>query len=335
MTFIYWHLLLQVPLDVFNRLKLFDLPLINPLRAVDPEGALSSARRRQLHSSLINCCVTCVVVSSARRPNPSFEATPYGLIRRSLQRHTVLRFRIDDSPNTIQISRLHDRLAGLQSYWYPAELLLGLLCALPLGPNQRHTSVQFKRPQWKVTLGQIDWNGSWCGVETTKVKIHQFRAPRQINRLVLRPLALAGADEQEIRHRVLARGKRFESLRGYHLMVCRRRKFVLDQDAAGNTIEVAQPINGRVAVDAFAYYLCQKEMPPSLPRLVNDSDAESGTSASGLLPEPMHTELGERHEDLRPLTDEERLLAVPLVKELDLATKTWCTFAPPYMPFKH
>ncbi|XXH01333.1 RasGAP protein [Hypoxylon texense] len=180
-----------------------------------------------------------------------------------------------------------------------------------------------KRPYWKVTLGQIEWNGSWCGVETDKVKIRQFRAARQISRLLLCPLALAG-NEQKIRDRVLARGKKFESLRGYHLMVCKGRKFVPGKDAMGNPIEVAQPVSGRVVVDAFAYYRCQKQIPPSLPRLVNDEDAEPGTGASGLLPEPKDAELGERHEDLRPLTDDERLLAVPLVRGLDLATKTWC-----------
>ncbi|KAK7422557.1 hypothetical protein QQX98_001580 [Neonectria punicea] len=178
-----------------------------------------------------------------------------------------------------------------------------------------------KRPYWKVTLGQVEWNGSQCGVEMTTVKIRQFRAPRQITRLVLCPLALAGPDEQEIRHRVLARGRNFESLRGYHIMVCKGRKFVLVEDAMGNPIEVAQPVDGRVVVDAFAYYRCQKQMPPCLPRFVDDSDAESETSAFG-----KDTELGERHEDPRPLTDDERLLAVPLVKGLDLVAKTWCRF---------
>jgi hypothetical protein len=50
---------------------------------------------------------------------------------------------------------------------------------------------------WEVTLDKIEWNGSLCVVDMAKVKIRRFHIPRQFNRLVLCPLALARSDEQK------------------------------------------------------------------------------------------------------------------------------------------
>jgi hypothetical protein len=63
-------------------------------------------------------------------------------------------------------------------------------------------------------------------------------------------------------------------------------------------------------------------MPPSLPPLVDQSDVELATSTSGLPPETKDAELGERQEDLRLLIDDQRLLAVTLVKGMDLMART-------------
>ena len=98
-------------------------------------------------------------------------------------------------------------------------------------------------------------------------------------------------------------------------------------------------------VDAHAYYFCQNTVAPKLSEnilqeakkqdeqnddveddLMEDEDDEND-SGEDTPPESEGSEdKSKRNENLKPLTDDECMLAVPRVKGFDLQEKEWCKF---------
>ncbi|KAI0380663.1 P-loop containing nucleoside triphosphate hydrolase protein [Hypomontagnella monticulosa] len=168
---------------------------------------------------------------------------------------------------------------------------------------------------WAITYSQVDWNGSYCGQKTGQGIIRQFNGMRAVTDLSFYPLSFSKTQEEK--ELALARGRKFESLRGFHVMECKGAKFV--EKGMGL---VAEPVSGRVIVDAYAFYHCQEVVPPTLHQSITpETDSEEGSDD-----DVEESTLGDddRHEDLRPMTDEECILAVPRVKGFDLRTKQWC-----------
>lgn len=105
-------------------------------------------------------------------------------------------------------------------------------------------------------------------------------------------------------------------------------------------------VNGRVIIDACAFYQCQDIAVPRLGKFSrssqtsespdSDSETESVSSsdyssyesqpvdATTLKPKKaMDINTFEREEDLTPMTDEQCLLANPFVKGMDVKSKEW------------
>lgn len=168
----------------------------------------------------------------------------------------------------------------------------------------------------------------------------------------------------KIKADLTARGRKFESLRGYHFRNCNGTKILLE-----TKLPEERPVAGRIIVDAFAYYTSNNIVKPDLRPLEqaaeaaknqqqskpepdsedeneddcidgfvcgsndcdedededdNDSDARSDVSEMKAV-KPTGTSL-KRVEQLVPLTDEQCLLANPWLKGLDLKTKDWAQF---------
>ncbi|RSL99891.1 hypothetical protein CEP52_009419 [Fusarium oligoseptatum] len=121
---------------------------------------------------------------------------------------------------------------------------------------------RFDSTYWKVTLEYLDWNGHRCGYATTKVTIPYFPGHRRVVSLPVYPLSFQ-SDATGMRKRILERGRIFESLRGYHFRACTGTKILLEK------LE-ARPVNGRVIIDAFAYYLTNDIVKPDLTPLDPD-----------------------------------------------------------------
>lgn len=152
----------------------------------------------------------------------------------------------------------------------------------------------------------------------------------------------------EIRDRLTARGRKFESLRGYHFRTCTGTKILLETKCPEE-----RPVAGRVIIDAFAYYTSNNIVKPDLGSLEgaevaevvtdasdsdedgedNDDDVRSATSSETsddsiselTAVKPSGGSL-KRTETLQTLTDEQCLLASPWLKGLDLKTKDWAQF---------
>ena len=166
------------------------------------------------------------------------------------------------------------------------------------------------------------------------------------------PLSFSSS-ASEIKERLTVRGRKFESLRGYHFRTCTGTKILLETKCPEE-----RPVAGRVIIDAFAYYTSNNIVKPNLRSLEgteiaevvtdasdsdddndndddddDDDDSRSATSSEGS--EDSLSELTavkpsggslKRTETITALTDEQCLLASPWVKGLDLKTKDWAQF---------
>ncbi|KAI1392918.1 P-loop containing nucleoside triphosphate hydrolase protein [Hypoxylon trugodes] len=179
------------------------------------------------------------------------------------------------------------------------------------------------KPFWAIQFAQIDWNGSYCGQKVDQIKILQFDEIKAVTDLDMYPL-LFSPDLRE-KDMALARGRKFESLRGFHVKNCNGAK-IIEKPTPFGTEYVPEPVSGRVIVDAHAFYHCQEKVPPTLRRAANpELSAEEDVKVALSLVKKRSGD-DERREDLRPMTDEECILAVPRVKGFDLRTKQWCYF---------
>jgi hypothetical protein len=92
-------------------------------------------------------------------------------------------------------------------------------------PNNRYC--------WLIHLEYVDWNGQRCGYSTSSKSISKFSGFKHIRSLPVYALEFDGAAEEK-KAEMLKRGRRFESLRGYHFLTCNEngRKVVLDDCTA-------------------------------------------------------------------------------------------------------
>jgi hypothetical protein len=82
-------------------------------------------------------------------------------------------------------------------------------------------------PCWAISLEYVDWNGEHCGYTSTKVTIKYFRGLRHVVSLPVYPLSFNNS-ALEVKSRILERGRKFESLRGYHFQTCVGTKILLE-----------------------------------------------------------------------------------------------------------
>ncbi|KAH8683746.1 hypothetical protein BGZ61DRAFT_507865 [Ilyonectria robusta] len=191
--------------------------------------------------------------------------------------------------------------------------------------------------RWAIDMEYVDWNGETCGWATTTLTIWEFEGFRRVTGLPVYPLSFSN-DAAKIKAEMIERGRKFESIRGYHLMAANGTKILLEGEESQQ-----RPVAGKVCVDAYAYYHICNMVKPKLRPLSNkvddDSDepqtrendacmtwagyqsrftvtsVETVTAAKGP---------AERTEDLTPLTEEEMLMTTPWVKGFDLKSKEFC-----------
>lgn len=132
-------------------------------------------------------------------------------------------------------------------------------------------------PSWEVELEYVDWNGDHCGFATTTVNIDFFPGYKFVTSLAAYPLSFS-PDEKQIKERLITRGRKFESLRGYHFRACSGTKILLE------TLQREErPVKGRVIIDSFAYYSSNFIVKPVLRSLEDDG---ASTAAPGRKPRP-------------------------------------------------
>lgn len=83
----------------------------------------------------------------------------------------------------------------------------------------KHEDICGRPPYWIVTLEYVDWNGETCGYATTTATIKSFKGARFVTSFPVFPLSFSESAAQ-IKQRIMERGRKFESLRGYHFRSC-------------------------------------------------------------------------------------------------------------------
>lgn len=194
------------------------------------------------------------------------------------------------------------------------------------------------RPErWVIDMEYVDWNGEKCGWATTTLTILEFEGFKRVTGLPVYPLSFA-SDAAKIKAEMIERGRKFESMRGYHFMVANGTKILFETEKPEQ-----RPVAGKVCVDAYAYYRICNIVKPTLRPLSNEADDDSDEPQTGendacmtdteykskftvASVEPATAAKGpaERTEDLTPLTEEEMLMTTPWVKGFDLKSKEFC-----------
>ncbi|KAL2110464.1 hypothetical protein VUR80DRAFT_1140 [Thermomyces stellatus] len=113
-------------------------------------------------------------------------------------------------------------------------------------------------PYWKITMEYVDWNGEYCGYDSTSATIYYFEKTRRVTSLPVYPISFH-ADGKEITDRFVKRGRKFESLRGYHFQTCVGSKILRE-----NASRAERAVSGRVIIDTYAYYHSNSLVKPKL-----------------------------------------------------------------------
>lgn len=90
-------------------------------------------------------------------------------------------------------------------------------------------AAELKKPEigprfWRLELTFIDWNGSYCGHRNMVLNIHHYPEPAWVTSLAVYPLEYA-PNKAELTSKALARGRKFEALRGFHVKKCSGKKY--------------------------------------------------------------------------------------------------------------
>lgn len=108
----------------------------------------------------------------------------------------------------------------------PGELVYGSIDGEPVVYRLRDFTLRGRggdETYWKLKIEIVDWNGSYTGFADTSLQIMVYREPRAISKLSVCPLQFA-SNPEEIKAQTLARGRKFEALRGFHVKFCEGNK---------------------------------------------------------------------------------------------------------------
>ncbi|KUL87578.1 hypothetical protein ZTR_04635 [Talaromyces verruculosus] len=209
----------------------------------------------------------------------------------------------------------------------PGELVVsdnkGTICISRVRDGYQDVS----QNNYVLEMEQIDWNGRCCGFLRTVGVLKKFSGPCRISSLAIHPLRFT-SDKKNIEAIALARGKKFEALRGFSVRKCIGKKYVSVRNEEELVVEkMGRPVSGRVIIDAYAFYTRQDVTLPSIREDPERTPSSPSSTSENADDQPRRRPAEtERKEDLRTLTDLECMLAVPRVRDFDLMTKQWCEF---------
>ncbi|KAK3368676.1 P-loop containing nucleoside triphosphate hydrolase protein [Podospora didyma] len=199
---------------------------------------------------------------------------------------------------------------------------------------------KIKKTSCYITVEYVDWDGDRCGLASRLINIEYFASTRSVSSLPVYPLAFT-SNPDEMKEKMLKRGREFEKLRGYHFLSCSGTMILMNNEE--------RPVNGRVVIDTYAYYQSNNILKPNLQSLSGETEAKPAKEKTEDIPEEEEEEDTasdtssiidiqdemvsitqpvnvQRNEDLTPLSDGHCLLATPWVIGMDLKTKEWSRF---------
>jgi hypothetical protein len=160
---------------------------------------------------------------------------------------------------------------------------------------------------WTIMVDVVDWDGRRCGLLAQAKHVSQYRGLRALTALDLSPLE-GLPDQENIRERLIRRGRTFEKLRGHFF------KAFTDQHQ--------ERVNERVVIDARVFHKYDHQL-PDYAKLSEIGQLTWAQSMDRYSSNALSTPGSPIDVDLSPMTDDECLLAVHYVKCFSIETKKW------------
>ncbi|KAF7554145.1 hypothetical protein G7Z17_g3101 [Cylindrodendrum hubeiense] len=231
----------------------------------------------------------------------------------------------------------------------PGEIILnkedGVTVAALLRDVDRISSIDQKDVCYRFRGSQLDWDGMKCGVRKGSFQLEHFTGTRHLADMDILPLR-CHPESEIITERLIARGRKFESLRGKHFLYYDGKARDLLRAISGHDWGqgTMTRVTERVMVDAKYFYDNERNSPAPLeclsgldPRYVLKKPPPKPNAFRRMISEDddsFHHIQGEIYEpeeneepDYSPLTDEQCLLAVSGVFGFALESKLWCRFS--------
>ncbi|KPM39105.1 hypothetical protein AK830_g7464 [Neonectria ditissima] len=215
------------------------------------------------------------------------------------------------------------------------EITAGLLRGIKL-----ITSTDNKDVCYRFKINHVDWDGLSCGVKVRPLDLEHFDGTRRLVDMAIVPMR-CHPDSQSITDRLIARGRKFESLRGQHYMSYNGRlgQMYHTQNHLDWDEDSKIALRERVMIDGGYVHDEERSAPLPLDPLdsLTSADAIRKDNARSnvhgnytrdgdfrhIQPERYYPKnVGEP--DLTPLTDEQCMLAVPTVSAFAMESKLWC-----------
>ncbi|KAI3324918.1 P-loop containing nucleoside triphosphate hydrolase protein [Xylariaceae sp. AK1471] len=185
-------------------------------------------------------------------------------------------------------------------------------------------------PCFQLKCERVNWDGSRFGFDVQPHFITPFEGTMPINELECFPLTFH-PDEKALTARLIARGRQFETLAGFHYKSYRGR--AIQTTRYGPSMVT---VEGRVVIDASAHAKANPNLQLYLKQLgrvqamvdvqAEDSDGEWSDHALDYDDGDLDIEDDAILKRRRPLTEEQLLLCTPIIRGYALRTKLWLEF---------
>lgn len=173
--------------------------------------------------------------------------------------------------------------------------------------HRRHGQRDGKAGYYDILVDVVDWDGRRCGLLAQNWRVNEFSGLRALTALDVSPLKRL-PDEQEISEQLIQRGHIFENLRGHFFMAF--------------TDEHRERTNERVIVDARAFHKYETRF-PNYADLSEIGQLTWAQSMNRCTPPHPNGTVEPVQVIIEPMTDEQRLLAVPFVTCFNVGKKRW------------
>lgn len=171
----------------------------------------------------------------------------------------------------------------------------------------------------KLEVEYHDWDGQKSGFRQTEFHIEEFRGEVPLTNLEQVPFKFLKREET-VREELIARGKKFENMIGYHFKHYSGTKFTKTPSGMRKG-----QLNARIVVDAYAYHKFYDE------QWIDDKNKQvttpqDHTSAGNIIiiEEEQSQDGTGRNEVIKPFSEEQHLLSISTVKAFDIDNREWC-----------
>ncbi|KAI0098140.1 P-loop containing nucleoside triphosphate hydrolase protein [Nemania sp. FL0031] len=178
------------------------------------------------------------------------------------------------------------------------------------------------KPVFDLRCFGVDWDGKEFGKHMSWQRTPSFDGIKKITDLRLYPQRFI-QEKRQVRDRLLTRGRTFSSLAGSFYrayrgtaietisFVSRQVNITIESSfSPGAGVNRTIHVDGRVMIDAMAYYQYNTSNSPSLDRLFDPVSEDASNN-------------GSKGQTIPTLTEEQLLLCVPTVKGYVFAQKSW------------